>query len=147
VAVQVKLTAPIFVHALCFQKMKLEEVNARTKEAVDFLVAAREPGHSRVLTVPRCYRQAWSSGGKMVLVLDDSCAPWAEDFRRCRRHPQSRTGEARALACYEVTWFTRPSPALSSTRCVHSGCRGPRCAPCIRRQPDRALPAIRRPSP
>jgi hypothetical protein len=28
--------------------MKLEEVNARTKEAVDFLVAALECGHSEV---------------------------------------------------------------------------------------------------
>ena len=31
--------------------MKLEEVNTRTKEAVDFLVAALESGHSEVLTV------------------------------------------------------------------------------------------------
>jgi hypothetical protein len=30
--------------------MKLEEVNQRTKEAVDFLVAALESGHSAVLT-------------------------------------------------------------------------------------------------
>src|SRR5207249_5482736 len=30
--------------------MKLEEVNSRTKEAVDFLVAALESGHSEVLT-------------------------------------------------------------------------------------------------
>src|SRR5216683_5854014 len=30
--------------------MKLEEVNTRTKEAVDFLVAALEAGHSEVLT-------------------------------------------------------------------------------------------------
>ena len=30
--------------------MKLEEVNKRTKEAVDFLVAALESGHSEVLT-------------------------------------------------------------------------------------------------
>src|SRR5690242_1719339 len=30
--------------------MKLEEVNQRTKEAVDFLVAALESGHSEVLT-------------------------------------------------------------------------------------------------
>jgi hypothetical protein len=30
--------------------MKLEEVNTRTKEAVDFLVAALESGHSEVLT-------------------------------------------------------------------------------------------------
>jgi hypothetical protein len=30
--------------------MKLEEVNKRTKEAVDFLVAALECGHSEVLT-------------------------------------------------------------------------------------------------
>ena len=29
--------------------MKLEEVNQRTKEAVDFLVAALESGHSEVL--------------------------------------------------------------------------------------------------
>ena len=34
--------------------MKLEEVNTRTKEAVDFLVAALESGHSEVLTaLPR----------------------------------------------------------------------------------------------
>jgi hypothetical protein len=32
------------------QAMKLEEVNTRTKEAVDFLVAALESGHSEVLT-------------------------------------------------------------------------------------------------
>src|SRR5260221_9875018 len=31
--------------------MKLEEVNQKTKEAVDFLVAALESGHSEVLTV------------------------------------------------------------------------------------------------
>jgi len=30
--------------------MKLEEVNKRTKEAVDFLVAALESGHRAVLT-------------------------------------------------------------------------------------------------
>jgi hypothetical protein len=30
--------------------MKLEEVNTRTKEAVDFLVAALESGHSEILT-------------------------------------------------------------------------------------------------
>jgi hypothetical protein len=30
--------------------MKLEEVNQKTKEAVDFLVAALESGHSEVLT-------------------------------------------------------------------------------------------------
>src|SRR6202040_2146716 len=30
--------------------MRLEEVNQRTKEAVDFLVAALESGHSEVLT-------------------------------------------------------------------------------------------------
>ena len=30
--------------------MKLEEVNTRTKEAVDFLVAALESGQSAVLT-------------------------------------------------------------------------------------------------
>ena len=30
--------------------MKLEEVNTRTKEAVDFLVAASESSHSEVLT-------------------------------------------------------------------------------------------------
>jgi hypothetical protein len=30
--------------------MKIEEVNTRTKEAVDFLVAALESGHSEVLT-------------------------------------------------------------------------------------------------
>jgi DNA-binding phage protein len=30
--------------------MKLEEVNTRPKEAVDFLVAALESGHSEILT-------------------------------------------------------------------------------------------------
>jgi hypothetical protein len=30
--------------------MKLEEVNKRTKEAVDFLVTALESGHNEVLT-------------------------------------------------------------------------------------------------
>jgi len=30
--------------------MKLEEVNQKTKEAVDFLVAVLESGHSEVLT-------------------------------------------------------------------------------------------------
>src|SRR5581483_11007484 len=34
--------------------MKLEEVNQRTKEAVDFLVAALESGHSEVLTAYLC---------------------------------------------------------------------------------------------
>jgi hypothetical protein len=32
------------------KNMQLEEVNTRTKEAVDFLVAALESGHSEVLT-------------------------------------------------------------------------------------------------
>jgi DNA-binding phage protein len=32
------------------KNMKLEEVNTRTKEAVDFLVAALESGNSEVLT-------------------------------------------------------------------------------------------------
>jgi hypothetical protein len=32
------------------KNMKLEEVNTRTKETVDFLVAALESGHSEVLT-------------------------------------------------------------------------------------------------
>src|SRR5215472_2597478 len=38
--------------------MKLEEVNKRTKEAVDFLVAALESGHSEVLTT---YLSLWPS--------------------------------------------------------------------------------------
>lgn len=95
---------------------------------------------------PRCTAGLvkWRKDG---VVRNESCAPRAEDFRRCPPHPQSRTGEARASVFYGIALFTRPSPALSSTRCVHSGCRGPRCAPCIRRQPVRALPAIRRLSP
>ena len=32
------------------KNMKLEEVNTRTNEAVDFLIAALESGHSEVLT-------------------------------------------------------------------------------------------------
>jgi DNA-binding phage protein len=32
------------------KNMKLDEVNQKTKEAVDFLVAALESGHSEVLT-------------------------------------------------------------------------------------------------
>jgi DNA-binding phage protein len=32
------------------KNMKLEDVNTRTKEAVDFLVAALETGHSEILT-------------------------------------------------------------------------------------------------
>jgi hypothetical protein len=62
--------------------MKLEEVNQRTKEAVDFLVAALESGHSEVLTrlplrhgqVP--YLQLWQhpayrtpEGSDMMLYL------------------------------------------------------------------------------
>ena len=72
-AVHAKLTAPIRPCAV-FSKMKLEEVNARTKEAVDFLVAALETGHKWVLTVPRSalYRRAcqvakrWCSAQRVV---------------------------------------------------------------------------------
>ena len=42
--------------------MKLEEVNKRTKEAVDFLVAALESGHSELLTLGR--------GGTGTLKVD-----------------------------------------------------------------------------
>jgi hypothetical protein len=40
------------LHAFSWKgkNMKLEEVNTRTKEAVDFLVAALDSGHSEVLT-------------------------------------------------------------------------------------------------
>ena len=48
--------------------MKLEEVNTRTKEAVDFLVAALESGHSEVLTA---YLTRYST-----VSIRDLCVIW-----------------------------------------------------------------------
>ena len=66
--------------------MKLEEVDEQTKEAVDFLVAALEAGHSEVLTaVPR------SNGEVSHLQL--------------RQHHAHRTSEARCYQCCRTrTW-------------------------------------------
>lgn len=44
--------------------MKLEEVNKRTKEAVDFLVAALESGYSEVLTAYLGSRKSTASLGR-----------------------------------------------------------------------------------
>ena len=65
VAVHAKLTAPIRPCAV-FSKMKLEEVNARTKEAVDFLVAALETGHKWGAHRSALLPPGLSSGENMV---------------------------------------------------------------------------------
>src|ERR1700685_1470968 len=100
--------------------MKLEEVNTRTKEAVDFLVAALESGHSEVLTaylgrmakfhtysfgnVMLIARQkpdatnvaglrTWNSLGRFVKRGEKGIfilARWLEDEARRIRRPTSR---------------------------------------------------------
>ena len=49
--------------------MKLEEVNQRTKEAVDFLVAALESGHSEVLTAHAVRTPRQSQIGAIATVV------------------------------------------------------------------------------
>jgi len=61
--------------------MKLEEVNTRTKEAVDFLVAALESGHSEVLTAylgAMAKFHTYSFGNIMLIARQARC------YQRCR---------------------------------------------------------------
>src|SRR5579864_4283898 len=65
--------------------MKLEEVNTRTKEAVDFLVAALESGHSEVLTAylgAMAKFHTYSFGNIMLIARQkpDAIPPVAEAF-------------------------------------------------------------------
>ena len=55
--------------------MKLEEVNQRTKEAVDFLVAALESGRSEVLTAylsAMAKFHAYSFGNIMLIARQEA---------------------------------------------------------------------------
>src|SRR6202050_5731292 len=58
--------------------MRLEEVNTRTKEAVDFLVAALESGHSEVLTAylgAMAKFRTYSFGNIMLIARQKHDAP------------------------------------------------------------------------
>jgi hypothetical protein len=81
--------------------MKLEEVNKRTKEAVDFLVAALESGHSEVLTA---YLGAMAkfhtySFGNIMLIARQNPMPltWL-DFVHGTRLAASLNGEKKAFS-------------------------------------------------
>ncbi|HYK50532.1 MAG TPA: ArdC family protein, partial [Terriglobales bacterium] len=64
--------------------MKLEEVNQRTKEAVDFLVAALESGHSEVLTAylgAMARFHSYSFGNIMLIARQKPDATKVAGFR------------------------------------------------------------------
>ena len=64
--------------------MKLEEVNQRTKEAVDFLVAALESGHSEVLTAylgAMAKFHSYSFGNIMLIARQKPDATKVAGFR------------------------------------------------------------------
>jgi hypothetical protein len=65
--------------------MKLEEVNMRTKEAVDFLVTALESGHSEVLTAylgAMAKFHSYSFGNIMLIARQKPDAISSEDRQR-----------------------------------------------------------------
>lgn len=72
--------------------MKLEEVNTRTKEAVDFLVAALESGHSEVLTA---YLGAMA---KFHSYSFGNMLPTLQDFVLGTRLAASLNGEKKAFS-------------------------------------------------
>jgi DNA-binding phage protein len=71
------------------KNMKLEEVNQRTKEAVDFLVAALESGHSEVLTAylgAMAKFRNYSFGNIMLIARQKSGAQSKRLDLRCQMY-------------------------------------------------------------
>ena len=95
--------------------MKLEEVNTRTKEAVDFLVAALESGHSEVLTVlhPLWHGDANLLRERLEAVQQTAAVPrghWPLDGAKLT--PKLIQPDAVAFPLNEAVW--RPYRALRS---------------------------------
>jgi len=81
--------------------MKLEEVNQRTKEAVDFLVAALESGHSEVLTAylgAMAKFRSYSFGNIMLIARQKPMRPALPDFVHGTRLAASLNGEKKAFS-------------------------------------------------
>ena len=81
--------------------MKLEEVNTRTKEAVDFLVAALESGHSEVLTAylgAMAKFHSYSFGNIMLIARQKPDATNVADFGHGTRLAASLNGERKAFS-------------------------------------------------
>src|SRR5579859_4875647 len=87
--------------------MKLEEVNTRTKEAVDFLVAALESGHSEVLTAylgAMAKFHTYSFGNIMLIARQKPDAPTLPDFGHGTRLAASLNGEKKAFS-FSPRWL------------------------------------------
>ena len=81
--------------------MKLEEVNTRTKEAVDFLVAALESGHSEVLTAylgAMAKFHTYSFGNVMLIARQKPDATNVAGLRTWNRLAASLNGEKKAFS-------------------------------------------------
>ena len=81
--------------------MNLEEVNTRTKEAVGFLVAASESGHSEVLTAylgAMAKFHTYSFGNVMLIARQKPDAPTLPDFGHGTRLAASLNGEKKAFS-------------------------------------------------
>src|SRR5579859_5456552 len=116
--------------------MKLEEVNTRTKEAVDFLVAALESGHSEVLTAylgAMAKFHTYSFGNIMLIARQKPDAPTLLDFGHGTRLAASLNGEKKAFS-FSPRWsedvarrIQRPTSRVKtqqrrvSGRCTDSG--------------------------
>jgi hypothetical protein len=78
-----------------------EEVNKRTKEAVDFLVAALESGHSEVLTAflgAMAKFHTYSFGNIMLIARQKPTLPTLPDFVHGTRLADSLNAEKRAFS-------------------------------------------------
>ena len=81
--------------------MKLEEVNTRTKEAIDFLVAALESGHSEILTAylgAMAKFHTYSFGNIMLIAPRSPMPPTLLDFGHGTRLAASLNGEKKAFS-------------------------------------------------
>jgi hypothetical protein len=81
--------------------MKLEEVNKRTKEAVDFLVAALESGHSEVLTAylgAMAKFRNYSFGNIMLIARQKPDATHVAGYRTWTRLAASSGVEKKAFS-------------------------------------------------
>ena len=81
--------------------MKLEEVNKRTKEAVDFLVAALESGHSEVLTAylgAMAKFHTYSFGNIMLIARQKPDATNVAGLRTWNSLAASLNGEKREFS-------------------------------------------------
>ena len=83
--------------------VKLDEVNKRTKEAVDFLVAALESGHSEVLTAylgAMAKFHSYTFGNIMLIARQkpDATIPMLPDFVLGTRLAASLNEEKKAFS-------------------------------------------------